>query len=65
LTLIIRKQEGKEYFYYLMKGSRRLYLWTPEKPKIERIYEAMNFLRSQIREQEEELRKLEMFCSKN
>jgi phosphoserine phosphatase len=59
LPLIIREKEGKKYFYYSMKGSRRLYLGTPEKPKIERIYEVMNFLRGQIREQEEELRKLE------
>jgi phosphoserine phosphatase len=42
-----------------MKGARRLYLGTPKKPKIERVYEAINFLHGQIRKQEEELRELE------
>jgi phosphoserine phosphatase len=59
LPLTVRKVKDKEYLYYLMSGSKRLYLGTSNKPKVERIYEAIRYIRNQIKEQEEQLRKLE------
>jgi phosphoserine phosphatase len=55
----VRKRKDKEYLYYLIGGSKRLYLGTYDKPKIERVYEAVRYVRTQIKDQEDELRILE------
>jgi len=59
LPLNIAKKNAKEYLYFTVNGSKKLYLGTTDKPKEERIEEALRQLKSKIRKYENKVQELE------
>lgn len=61
MPLSVTKRKGKEYLYYSVGGTERLYLGTADDPKEERIKEAINKLNDKIKILENEINKLSSF----
>ncbi len=59
MPLTVIKRRDKDYLYFTMNGSTRLYLGTSDKPKKERIKEAIRHLNGKIKKYEDEAQKLE------
>lgn len=59
MPLDVVKRKDKEYYYFLMGASKRVYLGTPRNPKKERVKEAALYLRNRIKDYENDLLKLE------
>jgi len=55
------KKNSKEYTYFVAGSSKRLYLGTPEKPKVENIKKALDLLDERHEKIEEEKRKIKSF----
>lgn len=54
-------RDDKEYLYFKVNGSKRLYLGTNKKPKKEKIEEAIHFLSKKIRKYEIQKQELERY----
>jgi HAD superfamily phosphoserine phosphatase-like hydrolase len=54
-------RDDKEYLYFKVNGSKRLYLGTRKEPKKERIEKALHFLTEKIRKYETQLEEIKKY----
>src|SRR5919198_515830 len=61
MPLTKTKRKNAEHLYFTLGGSKKIYLGTSDKPKQERLTEALDYLEARIRkyaDEQFELRKL-------